>query len=61
MAGIETVYQDLALSPALSIVENMTIGRQRRKAGFLGNVSFPRSTAPRCAGQRARSSPLSGR
>ena len=37
-AGIETVYQDLALSPALSIVENMFLGRERRKAGFLGNV-----------------------
>ena len=26
-AGIETVYQDLALSPALSIADNMFLGR----------------------------------
>lgn len=35
-AGIETVYQTLALSPALSIVENMFIGRELRKKGPLG-------------------------
>ena len=35
-AGIETVYQTLALSPALSIVENMFIGRELRKPGPLG-------------------------
>ena len=27
-AGIETVYQDLALSPALSIADNMFLGRE---------------------------------
>lgn len=35
-AGIETVYQTLALSPALSIVENMFIGRELRKPGPMG-------------------------
>jgi fructose transport system ATP-binding protein len=35
-AGIETVYQTLALSPALSIADNMFLGREIRKAGFLG-------------------------
>lgn len=35
-AGIETVYQNLALSPALSIADNMFLGRERRKPGFLG-------------------------
>jgi fructose transport system ATP-binding protein len=35
-AGIETVYQNLALSPALSIVENMFIGREIRRPGPLG-------------------------
>lgn len=35
-AGIETVYQNLALSPALSIVDNMFLGREIRKAGFSG-------------------------
>ncbi|HSM42861.1 MAG TPA: ATP-binding cassette domain-containing protein [Afifellaceae bacterium] len=35
-AGIETVYQTLALSPALSIADNMFLGREIRKAGPLG-------------------------
>ncbi len=37
-AGIETVYQTLALSPALSIADNMFIGREIRKAGPLGQI-----------------------
>ncbi len=37
-AGIETVYQHLALSPALSIADNLFLGRERRKAGILGRV-----------------------
>ncbi|WP_150526125.1 ATP-binding cassette domain-containing protein [Roseibium sediminis] len=35
-AGIETVYQQLAMSPALSIADNMFMGRELRKPGFLG-------------------------
>jgi fructose transport system ATP-binding protein len=35
-AGIETVYQNLALSPALSIADNMFLGRELYKPGFLG-------------------------
>ena len=35
-AGIETVYQNLALSPALSIADNMFLGRELRKPGPLG-------------------------
>jgi fructose transport system ATP-binding protein len=35
-AGIETVYQNLALSPALSITDNMFLGRELRVPGFLG-------------------------
>ncbi|WP_372426652.1 ATP-binding cassette domain-containing protein [Salinarimonas chemoclinalis] len=35
-AGIETVYQTLALSPALSIADNMFLGREIRKNGPLG-------------------------
>jgi fructose transport system ATP-binding protein len=31
-AGIETVYQNLALSPALSIADNMFLGREIRVA-----------------------------
>jgi len=37
-AGIETVYQNLALSPALSISDNMFLGREIRKDGILGSV-----------------------
>jgi fructose transport system ATP-binding protein len=36
-AGIETVYQQLALSPALSIADNMFLGRELRKPGILGS------------------------
>ncbi len=35
-AGIETVYQNLALSPALSIADNMFMGREIRREGFMG-------------------------
>lgn len=35
-AGIETVYQNLALSPALSIVDNLFLGREIRTRGPLG-------------------------
>ena len=34
--GIETVYQNLALSPALSITDNMFLGREIRQKGFMG-------------------------
>jgi fructose transport system ATP-binding protein len=34
--GIETVYQTLAMSPALSIADNMFMGRELRKSGFRG-------------------------
>jgi fructose transport system ATP-binding protein len=37
-AGIETVYQNLALSPALSVAENMFLGRERRRAGPIGTI-----------------------
>lgn len=37
-AGIETVYQNLALSPALSIADNMFMGREIRKPGIMGRV-----------------------
>jgi len=35
-AGIETVYQTLALSPALSIADNMFLGREPRMPGVMG-------------------------
>ena len=37
-SGIETVYQTLAMSPALSITDNMFMGRELRKPGILGSV-----------------------
>ena len=37
-AGIETVYQDLAVAPAMSIAENLFLGRELRRAGALGSV-----------------------
>lgn len=36
--GIETVYQDLGLSPALGIDSNVFLGRELRKKGILGSV-----------------------
>ena len=36
--GIETVYQDLAVAPALDIATNLFLGREKRRAGFLGSV-----------------------
>ncbi len=36
--GIETVYQDLAVAPALDIASNLYLGRELRRAGALGNV-----------------------
>lgn len=37
-AGIETVYQNLAVSPALDIASNLYLGREERRAGVLGSV-----------------------
>ena len=36
--GIECVYQTLAMSPALSIADNMFMGRELRKPGIMGQV-----------------------
>lgn len=35
-AGIETVFQDLALAPAMSIAENLFLGRELRRPGIAG-------------------------
>ena len=35
--GIECVYQTLAMSPALSIADNMFMGRELRKPGIMGS------------------------
>jgi len=36
--GIETVYQDLAVAPALTIAENLFLGRELRRPGLAGRV-----------------------
>jgi len=36
--GIETVYQDLAVAPAMTIAENLFLGRELRREGVLGTV-----------------------
>ncbi|PSR24831.1 MAG: sugar ABC transporter ATP-binding protein [Sulfobacillus thermosulfidooxidans] len=36
--GIETVYQDLALAPHLSVLQNMFLGREIIKQGLLGRL-----------------------
>jgi fructose transport system ATP-binding protein len=37
-AGIETVYQSLAVAPALDIASNMFLGREIRRSGPLGSI-----------------------
>ncbi|MFG1656155.1 ATP-binding cassette domain-containing protein [Micromonospora chersina] len=37
-AGIETVYQTLAVAPALDIASNLFLGREKRRPGVLGSV-----------------------
>ena len=46
--GIEVVYQDLALATELSVTENIFLGRERRREGFLGRahiIDRPRMTS----------------
>jgi fructose transport system ATP-binding protein len=52
-AGIETVYQNLALSPALSIADNMFMGREIRMEGFAGQVVPQARPARRWRASRA--------
>lgn len=37
-AGIETVYQDLAVAPAMTIAENLFLGRELRRPGLAGRL-----------------------
>ncbi|MEN9735765.1 MAG: hypothetical protein RL129_475 [Actinomycetota bacterium] len=39
-AGIETVFQDLALCPHLSAVQNLFLGRELPRKGLLGKIGF---------------------
>ncbi|HWJ72032.1 MAG TPA: ATP-binding cassette domain-containing protein [Kaistia sp.] len=36
--GIETVYQNLAVSPALSIADNLFLGREKRRDDWIGKI-----------------------
>jgi len=36
--GIETVYQDLAVAPAMTIAENLFLGRELRRSGLAGRL-----------------------
>ena len=45
-AGIETVYQDLAVVPALDIASNLYLGREVRRKGLAGKL-FRRLDMPR--------------
>ena len=38
LSGIETVYQDLAVAPAMTIAENLFLGRELRRPGILGRL-----------------------
>jgi fructose transport system ATP-binding protein len=38
LLGIETVFQDLAVAPALDIATNLFLGRELRRPGVLGKV-----------------------
>jgi fructose transport system ATP-binding protein len=37
-AGIECCYQDLAVAPAMTIAENLFLGRELKREGFLGKA-----------------------
>jgi ABC-type sugar transport system ATPase subunit len=54
-AGIETVYQDLALATDLTPGENIYLGREIERAGFLGRIGFvDRSAMRRAASKHLR-------
>jgi fructose transport system ATP-binding protein len=50
--GIETVYQDLALAPALDIASNLFLGREERRRGPLGSI-FRNLDKPRMRAEAA--------
>ena len=51
--GIETVYQDLALAPQLSAVQNMFLAREIRRRGLLGRLGFLDTPAMRRQSRQA--------
>ena len=51
--GIETVFQDLALAPHLSPVQNMYLGREIMRPGLLGKLGFMDTRAMRDGSREA--------
>lgn len=51
--GIETVYQDLAVIPALDIASNLYLGRELRRPGIMGSL-FRRLDMPRMRAEAAQ-------
>jgi simple sugar transport system ATP-binding protein len=51
--GVETVFQDLALAPHLSPVQNMYLGREVMRKGLLGRAGFMDTKAMRTGSRSA--------
>ena len=57
-AGIETVYQDLAVAPALDIATNLFLGREKRRGGPAGQrAAHARPQGPEGGGREADEEP----
>lgn len=52
-AGVETVYQDLALINTLEVASNIYLGHERRRTGILGKFGFVDHRAMRRDGREA--------
>jgi fructose transport system ATP-binding protein len=50
--GIETVYQDLAIAPALDIASNIFLGREKRCSGLFGLIRTLDTATMRAEAQR---------
>ena len=52
-AGVETVYQDLALINTLEVASNIYLGHERKRADILGKLGFVNHRAMRREGREA--------
>ncbi len=52
VAGIETVYQDLALAPDLDVASNLFLGREIKQPGILGLLDFYNQRAMRVEAEK---------
>ncbi len=57
-AGVETVYQNLVVCPAMDISDNLFLGRELRKPGFMGSVMRKLDYSAMRSMSRARMSEL---